>query len=120
MVTLAVAAAPRWPTPPAWWLAQARCISSGIEWRGPGAGRPVTLASGRRFWGESSGRVHATSSTVNRGLYQFAYGTWRRAGGLGDPATATAAEQTYRAWIIYKRDGDSWREWSTAAACGLS
>ncbi len=40
-----------------------------------------------------------------RGLYQFDYGTWASVGGSGDPAAAPAAEQTYRAALLYSRSG---------------
>jgi hypothetical protein len=61
---------------------------------------------------------------------QFKRSTWERAGGThyaafdhpGDPSfpfTASPREQLHRAWIVYRRDGNSWREWGTAAACGL-
>ena len=53
--------------------------------------------------------------------FQFMLSTWVRAG--GNPAwwiTASPREQFYRAWRIWKQDGYSWREWSTAGACGLA
>ncbi|GAC1331232.1 MAG: hypothetical protein NVSMB13_19510 [Mycobacteriales bacterium] len=40
-----------------------------------------------------------------RGLYQFTLGTWASVGGVGDPAAATPAEQTYRAQLLYDREG---------------
>lgn len=92
------ATARRWPVPPSWWLRQAACIA----------------------FNESSGNVHDRASSSSRGLFQFQYGTWVRVGGTGDPADAGRAEQTYRAWLLYCRDGRSWREWSTRADCGLS
>lgn len=54
---------------------------------------------------------------------QFMLATWRSAGGtarsLDDIAASPPREQLYQAWIVWKRDGHSWREWGTAAACGL-
>lgn len=116
MVRGAPARAERWPTPPARWLLEARCIASGIDIR---TGRPIVLANGARFWGESGGNVADTGNPINRGLYQIAWDTWRSVGGIGDPARAGRAEQSYRAWLIWRRDGGSWREWSTASTCGL-
>lgn len=55
---------------------------------------------------ESGGNPHAISSTGRyRGLFQFSFGTWRGAGGSGDPAAASSAEQTYRAQLLYSRAG---------------
>jgi soluble lytic murein transglycosylase-like protein len=42
-----------------------------------------------------------------RGLYQFDQGTWESVGGHGDPAAASAAEQSYRAALLYTRSGSS-------------
>ena len=40
-----------------------------------------------------------------RGLYQFSFSTWRVVGGRGDPAAASRAEQTWRAWLLLSRHG---------------
>jgi TolA-binding protein len=57
---------------------------------------------------ESGGDPAAVSSDgTYRGLYQFDYGTWESVGGSGDPAAAPAAEQTYRAALLYSRSGSS-------------
>ncbi len=57
---------------------------------------------------ESGGNPTAVSSGgTYRGLYQFDYGTWASVGGTGDPAAASAAEQTYRAALLYSRSGSS-------------
>jgi soluble lytic murein transglycosylase-like protein len=57
---------------------------------------------------ESGGDPSAVSSDgTYRGLYQFDYGTWESVGGSGDPAGASAAEQTYRAALLYSRSGSS-------------
>lgn len=45
--------------------------------------------------------------------------TWRSVDGMGVAADASPAEQRWRAYLVWKRDGGSWREWSTAAACGV-
>ena len=55
---------------------------------------------------ESGGRPDAVSSTGKyRGMYQFSQGTWNAVGGTGDPAAASAEEQTRRAQILYERSG---------------
>jgi len=57
---------------------------------------------------ESGGDPAAVSSDgTYRGLYQFDYGTWESVGGSGDPAAASAAEQTYRAAVLYATSGSS-------------
>lgn len=84
------------PHLPAWWLRQAHCIE----------------------WAESRG-TNATSNHVSRGYFQITYGTWASVGGHGDPVNASYREQRWRAYLIWRRDGGSWREWSTAAGCGL-
>jgi Transglycosylase-like domain len=40
-----------------------------------------------------------------RGKYQFDQSTWESVGGHGDPAAAPAAEQDYRAALLYARSG---------------
>jgi uncharacterized protein YabE (DUF348 family) len=55
---------------------------------------------------ESGGRPNAVSGTGKyRGMYQFSQGTWSSVGGSGDPAAASAAEQTLRAQKLYQRSG---------------
>lgn len=57
---------------------------------------------------ESGGDPAAVSSDgTYRGLYQFDQGTWESVGGHGDPAAASAAEQSYRAALLYSRSGSS-------------
>jgi uncharacterized protein YabE (DUF348 family) len=57
---------------------------------------------------ESGGDPRAVSSNGEyRGLYQFTYGTWESVGGRGDPIDASSNEQTYRAQLLYRREGDS-------------
>jgi len=69
----------------------------------------------------SIGYVHGRATYA--GGFQFMLATWRAAGGtastLDDIAGSSPREQVYRAWLTYRRDGDSWREWGTARACGL-
>lgn len=55
---------------------------------------------------ESGGNPRAVSSGgTYRGLYQFTLGTWHGLGGQGDPIDHSAAEQTYRAKLLFKRRG---------------
>ena len=50
--------------------------------------------------------------------FQFLLSTWQRAGGSSARwVSASPREQTFRAWRIWKMDGGSWREWSTAYLC---
>ncbi|MGA8744829.1 MAG: transglycosylase family protein [Solirubrobacterales bacterium] len=57
---------------------------------------------------ESGGNPRAVSAGgTYRGLYQFDSGTWASVGGTGDPAAASAEEQTYRAALLYARTGSS-------------
>jgi hypothetical protein len=57
---------------------------------------------------ESGGNPEAISPEgTYRGLYQFDQGTWESVGGQGDPAQAPAAEQDYRAALLYSESGSS-------------
>jgi hypothetical protein len=86
--------------------------------------RRAAAAGGRRFAELPGGVTMATLETIAacesggdptavssdgtyRGLYQFDYGTWESVGGHGDPAAASAAEQSYRAALLYSRSGSS-------------
>lgn len=54
---------------------------------------------------ESSGNPKAVNPAGYYGLYQFSKATWASVGGSGNPADASAAEQTERAQILYNRSG---------------
>jgi Transglycosylase-like domain len=57
---------------------------------------------------ESGGNPEAVSPEgTYRGLFQFDQGTWESVGGHGDPAAAPAAEQDYRAALLYSESGSS-------------
>ena len=57
---------------------------------------------------ESGGDPEIVSSDGSyMGLYQFDQGTWESVGGSGTPIEASAAEQTYRAALLYSRSGSS-------------
>lgn len=76
------------------------------------------------FWNQAL-CVHSHEGAWNdrgafRGGMQFLYSTWSSVGGTGDPADASPAEQIYRAYLVWRRDGGSWQEWpNTARMCGL-
>jgi hypothetical protein len=57
---------------------------------------------------ESGGDPEAVSPEgTYMGLYQFDQGTWESVGGTGSPTEASAAEQTYRAALLYSESGSS-------------
>jgi hypothetical protein len=57
---------------------------------------------------ESGGNPEAVSPEgTYMGLYQFDQGTWESVGGTGSPTEASAAEQSYRAALLYSRSGSS-------------
>jgi resuscitation-promoting factor RpfB len=84
----------RWHAP-RWWLPQAVCIH------------------------EHEGAWDANTGNGYYGGMQFTLYTWRSVGGASFPHLASPREQLHRAWLVYRRDGNSWREWGTAGACGL-
>ena len=101
-------AAPAWAaggSPSAAWLLQARCVHA------------------------REGGWTANTGNGYFGGMQFAAQTWKRVGGKPDPAfshpgdprypfTASAEEQLQRAWLLWKRDGGTWRSWgAVGAAC---
>jgi len=64
----------------------------------------------------------AWNSNTGNGYFgglQFMLGTWRSVGGPSWPHLVSPREQLYRAYLVWKRDGGSWREWGTARLCGL-
>lgn len=84
----------RWHAP-AWWLREALCVHSH-----EGA------------WDDETGNGYS-------GGMQFTSYTWASVGGLGRASQWPPREQLYRAWLVYLRDGHSFREWGTASLCGL-
>ena len=90
-------------SPPAGWLVEARCVH---------------LQEGS--WTANTGNGYF-------GGMHFAARTWKRVGGGPDPAfshpgsrtypfRAPAAEQLYRAWLLWKHDGGTWRSWGAVGA----
>ena len=77
----------------------------------PAAPSPAVVSSDGLNWAalaqcESGGRPNAVSASGKyRGLYQFSTSTWASVGGSGDPAAASAEEQTMRAQMLYARSG---------------
>lgn len=74
--------------------------------------RPVGYCEAARHKGgyslKAGLRVHDPSGTYH-GRYQFDLGSWRGAGGTGDPHAADWLEQAYRAVVWLHRNGrDSW------------
>jgi resuscitation-promoting factor RpfA len=104
LVLAAAASAAEWH-PATAWLAQARCVH---------------LKEG--VW-------HANTGNGYFGGMQFAAKTWKRMRGAPDdsfahpgdaayPFSVSVQEQLYRAWLVWKRDGGSWRAWgAVGAAC---
>jgi Transglycosylase-like domain len=89
--------------PSATWLAEAKCVHLK---EGPWAAN-----TGNGFFGG----------------FQFKAQTWKRVGGTPDPAfkhpgdpdvpfQATVQEQLYRAWLLWRRDGGTWRSWGGVGA----
>lgn len=57
-------------------------------------------------WCESKNNPRAIGGGgAYRGMYQFSTSTWAVVGGSGDPAAASAWEQTWRAWLLLSRHG---------------
>lgn len=113
-VLLSVAATARaqaWPTsaaarhwrPDRGWLRGALCVHrhESVDWH--------------RRWTDYLGRRSSYA-----GGMQFLQSTWANAGGRGEPWQWSPREQLYRAFVVWGRDGGSWREWGTAGVCGLS
>jgi hypothetical protein len=70
------------------------------------------------------GNWDAATGNGFEGGMQFLRSTWVSVGGPVDgngrwASVVPVREQLYRAWLVWKRDGHSWREWGTAQACGL-
>ncbi len=65
----------------------------------------------------------ATGNGYEGGM-QFLLSTWTSVGGRVSrsghwASVASPREQLYRAWLVWLRDGRTWREWGSASVCGL-
>ena len=58
---------------------------------------------------ESGGNPRAVNPAGYYGLYQFSPQSWASVGGSGLPSQASAAEQTYRAQLMYNRVNGRWQ-----------
>lgn len=104
------ARADRWPVssaarawrPDPGWLRSAFCVHNheSVDWH--------------RRWTDWRG-----NRSPYAGGMQFLQSTWETAGGHGEPWEWSPREQLYRAFVTWRADGGSWREWGTARACGL-
>ena len=66
---------------------------------------------------ESGGNPATDTGNGYYGMYQFTMGTWQAAGGTGNPAAASAAEQTAVAQRVLQQQG--WGAWPvTSRMCG--
>ncbi|HEV7932009.1 MAG TPA: transglycosylase family protein [Actinomadura sp.] len=77
-------------------------------------GAPVGGAAARLNWKglancESHGNPKAVNPAGYYGLYQFSVSSWGSVGGDGRPSDASAAEQTYRAQLLYNRVNGRWQ-----------
>lgn len=70
-------------------------------------------SGGTRQGDHYDGNPHVVASNGHYGKWQFAWSTWESVGGTGNPAYASEAEQDYRAWLLWKRDG--WGQWECAS-----
>ncbi len=67
---------------------------------------------------ESGGNPAENTGNGYYGMYQFAMSTWQAAGGAGNPANASAAEQTAIAQRVQQMQG--WGAWPvTSRTCGV-
>jgi len=67
---------------------------------------------------ESSGNPATDTGNGYYGMYQFSMSTWQAAGGTGNPADASAAEQTSVAQRVQQQQG--WGAWPVSSAeCGV-
>ncbi len=71
--------------------------------------RVVQIGTGPNWYGlarcESGGNPNAVNGAGYYGLFQFSASTWHSVGGKGIPTNWGRREQTYRAWLLFKRRG---------------
>jgi hypothetical protein len=64
---------------------------------------------------ESGGIVHNARNSSYRGKWQLGWAEWRTVGGSGDPASASEAEQDWRAYRYWRLAG--WEAWTSYDGC---
>ncbi len=84
-----------------------RILAVGPQPSGVGAAARLNWSGLARC--ESGGNPRAVNPAGYYGLYQFNRQTWASVGGSGLPSQASAAEQTYRAQLLYNRVGGRWQ-----------
>jgi hypothetical protein len=82
-------------------------LAVGPQPSGVGAAARLNWAALARC--ESGGNPRAVNPAGYYGLYQFNRQSWASVGGSGLPSQASAAEQTYRAQLLYNRVGGRWQ-----------
>jgi Transglycosylase-like domain/G5 domain/G5-linked-Ubiquitin-like domain len=84
-----------------------RIVALGPQPSGVGAAARLNWAGLARC--ESGGNPRAVNPAGYYGLYQFNRQSWAAVGGSGLPSQASAAEQTYRAQLLYNRVNGRWQ-----------
>ena len=84
-----------------------RIIAVGPQPTGAGAAARLNWSALAKC--ESGGNPRAVNPAGYYGLYQFNRQSWATVGGSGLPSDASAAEQTYRAQLLYNRVGGRWQ-----------
>jgi hypothetical protein len=93
--------------------ARARARENELAKRGSAVAIPAHLAAIAAC--ESRGNPQAIGGGGQyRGLFQMTYSSWAAAGGQGDPAAASVAEQVKRAEILYAQAGPG--QWPVCGA----
>ncbi|GAA4144232.1 transglycosylase family protein [Actinomadura keratinilytica] len=85
----------------------AQIIGIGPKPSGAGAASRLNWAALAKC--ESGGNPKAVNPAGYYGLYQFSLQTWASVGGTGKPSDASAAEQTYRAQLLYNKVNGRWQ-----------
>jgi hypothetical protein len=92
----------------------AEVIAVGPQSAGAGAAAKLNWSALAKC--ESGGNPRAVNPAGYYGLYQFNRQSWATVGGSGLPSQASAAEQTYRAQLLYNRVNGRWQgQWPS---CG--
>lgn len=81
-----------------------------------------TSSNGEGAWNANTGNGYSTGLQFTLYTWQSVFRSSERSLYIySHPSAATPEQVIYRAWLVYQRDGDSWREWGyTKTACGLS